>query len=678
MKRISLTIIALLITVMPVLADGLLIPAKPGYPQDFIQNRLTRVTVDIYGMLAVTTVYQEFFCESTDTIAAVYSFPLPPDARATEFLYWSNNKIYKAVLKVREQATNPGTGEGGIIALVNEYIGRNGIKISLQKVAPQTVQKVQLTYISNCDYFAGETNYTFPLNTGDFIKFPLDHVQFTFHVHSQAAITGYSCTSHQGLRAISADNNNLNLELIMAKQYLDRDLVFSYQCNQDVTGVDFYSVANDSVDGHFVLYVKPQTEITAENVLPKRILFLVNNSSQMFGYKLDQTIKAIKTMLDKLNTGDVFNIILYSSYYYSWNTAPVAANATNIDNAKSYLNSISSSSGSYYADQALKSALTQCADNNYNNMILVFTDGRSAIDPREIESLNTHKAGIFPVGIGDNVDRARLEMTAALNYGFVTYLDAESNIYTGMERLMNKISKPILQDVVFEFGRVTPHDLLPGKIPATFAGSSFYMTGRYQTTGSSAFSMAGTSPSGARAFDFNLDFSAVTNTHKFAEAIWAKEKIDALEWEIEIYGETPSLKNELIAISLAYNIRCRYTAYIADYEHELTDIEEQLAETLATPASYLIGNYPNPFNPITTIRFVLQPDDHSRTVKLLKIYNMLGQLVWVIDISYMEPGMHEIKFNGVDLHGNPLPSGLYFVCLQVGSEFSTLRMSLLK
>jgi len=190
--------------------------------------------------------------------------------------------------------------------------------------------------------------------------------------------------------------------------------------------------------------------------------------------------------------------------------------------------------------------------------------------------------------------------------------------------------------------------------------------------------MAGVSPSGARAFDFNLDFSAVTNTHKFAEAIWAKEKIDALEWEIEIYGETPTLKNELIAISLAYNIRCRYTAYIADYEHELTYIEEQLAETLATPASYLIGNYPNPFNPITTIRFVLQSDDHGRTVKLLKIYNMLGQLVYIIDISTMEPGMHEIKFNGVDLHGNPLPSGLYFVCLQVGKEFSTLRMSLLK
>jgi hypothetical protein len=154
--------------------------------------------------------------------------------------------------------------------------------------------------------------------------------------------------------------------------------------------------------------------------------------------------------------------------------------------------------------------------------------------------------------------------------------------------------------------------------------------------------------------------------------------IDALEWEIEIYGETLELKEQLIKISLQYNIRCRYTAYIADYEStiDLTGIKSK--EPVLLPESYLSGNYPNPFNPSTTIRLYIGQNDAGK-VKLLRVFNSLGQLVAVIDVSHLSAGWQEVIFNGRDMFGNYLSSGIYFVQFSSGGKpVNTIRMNLIK
>ena len=126
---------------------------------------------------------------------------------------------------------------------------------------------------------------------------------------------------------------------------------------------------------------------------------------------------------------------------------------------------------------------------------------------------------------------------------------------------------------------------------------------------------------------------------------------------------TYSLKTQLIELSLKYNIRCRYTAYIADYETEY-DVTFINVEPIALlPTSFIKMNYPNPFNPTTTIRLYIGKDNEAKT-KLLKIFNILGQLVAVIDISNLPSGWHEVQFSGRDFLGNQLPSGIYFVTVK--------------
>ena len=88
----------------------------------------------------------------------------------------------------------------------------------------------------------------------------------------------------------------------------------------------------------------------------------------------------------------------------------------------------------------------------------------------------------------------------------------------------------------------------------------------------------------------------------------------------------------------------------------------------------LYENYPNPFNPVTTIRFdVPEISDVNITV-----YNVLGKQVNSFDLNTMNPGTHHIKWRGIDNAGKPVSSGLYFYTIKAGDFFSTKKMMLLK
>ncbi len=667
----------ILLTALNLSANGLMMPTEENYPKDFLRNTVTKVTVDIHGLIAETFVYQEFENEWYDSTDAVYSFPLPQDARATEFIYWYNDTTYTAVLKVKQQVTNPGTGSGGIAALVNDYIGRNGIKIKLNGIPPGEVQKVRLRYISVCDYYMGHVSYSFPLNTSELVTYPVEHLEFNINVGSNSTITNYECPTYNEQYVFKSTDTELRLQMTESKAYMNKDFEFYYEADQSEMGVDFYSVADDSGDGHFALFVRPQETAEADSVHPQRIIFVLSTSTSMTGYRLEQSVTAIKNILDRLSPKDVFNIVPYNYSVYKWESVPVVADVDNIASAKLYLDGLSTSHG-YELQSAIEQGFTQITDAEYNNVIYAFTDGRASIDPEQLESNNPFTTGIFPVGIGDYLFRSRLEMTAALNYGFVTYIEDDDNMIEKIKRLYDLTSQPVLKEVGVEVGQAGLSYMMPAKTPSVYAGSMLYMTGRYRNPGTSGLAIAGKTISGLTAYNFQLDFNSQTNTNKFAGSLWAKMMIDALEWEIEINGESTELKEQLIEISLKYNIRCRYTAYIADYETigDITNVE--VTEPVLVPESYIAGNYPNPFNPSTTIRIYIGADDAGK-VKLLRVFNMLGELVAVIDISHFSSGWQDVVFNGRDMFGNTLSSGIYFVQFTSGGKpVNTIRMNLVK
>ena len=97
-------------------------------------------------------------------------------------------------------------------------------------------------------------------------------------------------------------------------------------------------------------------------------------------------------------------------------------------------------------------------------------------------------------------------------------------------------------------------------------------------------------------------------------------------------------------------------------------MEKGLAQELPSQAT-LHGNYPNPFNPSTTIRFELTEAQPVR----LAVYNALGQQVQVLADSQFSAGQHEVRFDAMNL-----ASGLYLARLETPGGVSVQRMMLAK
>jgi hypothetical protein len=85
-------------------------------------------------------------------------------------------------------------------------------------------------------------------------------------------------------------------------------------------------------------------------------------------------------------------------------------------------------------------------------------------------------------------------------------------------------------------------------------------------------------------------------------------------------------------------------------------------------------NFPNPFNPTTTIAFSLAKPG---TVNL-KIYNTKGQLIKMLVSDFKAAGMHRITWNSVDSSGKPVSSGIYLYRLEAHNFSATRKMILIK
>jgi uncharacterized membrane protein len=88
----------------------------------------------------------------------------------------------------------------------------------------------------------------------------------------------------------------------------------------------------------------------------------------------------------------------------------------------------------------------------------------------------------------------------------------------------------------------------------------------------------------------------------------------------------------------------------------------------------LQGNYPNPFNPETTVRYAVKENGQIS----LKIFNIKGQLVKTLVNQEVKAGYHQILWNGQDNFGTDVASGIYMYRLETKTYNQTKKMMLMK
>jgi tetratricopeptide (TPR) repeat protein len=172
----------------------------------------------------------------------------------------------------------------------------------------------------------------------------------------------------------------------------------------------------------------------------------------------------------------------------------------------------------------------------------------------------------------------------------------------------------------------------------------------------------------------------------------------AISWFEGIIANPPSERDSIYAfIDIAYTYMlmegdCKHRDFVGRYPQckferfeDYVLARETLIQHLLTltpsdnpptPVFHttLENNFPNPFNPSTTIRYSLESD----TSCSIEIYNIKGQKVRVLFNNNQAKGQHSVVWDGKDQHGRPVSSGVYFYRLSTPKKSLTNKMLLLK
>jgi hypothetical protein len=104
------------------------------------------------------------------------------------------------------------------------------------------------------------------------------------------------------------------------------------------------------------------------------------------------------------------------------------------------------------------------------------------------------------------------------------------------------------------------------------------------------------------------------------------------------------------------------------------DALSEASEKVIPKEMKLLQNFPNPFNPSTSIHYILPKLGHVS----LRVYDMKGRLVSVLVDKEQDAGEHTEIWEAMDSSGRQLPTGMYLCWLKIGSRIETIKMMFMR
>jgi len=140
--------------------------------------------------------------------------------------------------------------------------------------------------------------------------------------------------------------------------------------------------------------------------------------------------------------------------------------------------------------------------------------------------------------------------------------------------------------------------------------------------------------------------------------------------QIEIIG---SLGQDVVGISQAAGHVLRHDVW--PFRHTAVSAVGDQGLDIPGQTLRLLPNAPNPFNPLTEIRFEIPPGTGHVE---LRVYNATGRVVRTLIDGALSPGRHSTRWRGVDDRGTDQASGVYYAVLRAGGRRLIRKMTLLK
>jgi len=692
---------ALILISMPLFSNGVLI--ADGEDGNCFNLTSSLVSVQVEDQVAIVTTTQDFVNGFNWPIVPKYLFPLPEGASATMLRWRANDKWFTAnFAPVPQDSLPPGPSEYWAYNIL-EYAGENPLYYNFEDlVAANASIRVELTYVMLLPYSMGSVNFSYPNNYSLIQSTPLTSIALNFSITSQRTITSLNLENLTPTSCV-INGNTANLSYVAYNHAANVGYDVSYSLASDELGLFAMSTMLDQVpdlnpEGFFLFIAEPDPSDN-QDVINKRFTLIIDRSGSMGGTKIVQARNAATYIVNHLNPNDLFNIVSFATDVSTFRPGHVEFTTENKLAALSYISGLNASGGTNISG-SFSTAVPQFANASSEeaNIIIFFTDGEATAGITNSAQLRAHitnlisqidaPINLFNFGIGTDANVQLLTQMAADNGGIAQFLGSDE-LEAAITGFYNIIANPVLIHPTISFqgpGEIT--EVYPDPLPNLYLGSQMLVSGRYSWGGNTVIGLHGQTYQNQVTYDYTVPFAdSLVIARQFLTKIWAKLKIEHL---LVLYynfpedsAEAQSYRQQIVDVSMAYGVISPFTSFQGGSGGGGgggggggTDIEDDVDAGLI-PAPYVLkGNFPNPFNPETTISFSVAKDVDKQV--RIKIYNLRGQVIRVLGLRVDAKGDYEIVWNGKDQQGGIAPSGVYFYVIDFGDAQLTGKMTLTK
>ncbi len=692
MRSLSTTLIFFIFCSISLFGNGVgIVDANEGVYLKLVSGD---VEVTVENQVAIIKTTQTFLNNLGSEKEVKYAFPLTEDESAISLRWKLNNQWFEASFSSTAQDTTLPGGGGDIDQNLKQYLGKTPLYFKFEEpVQADSLIVVELTYVKLLHYELGNVFFSYPNDYSLIQNTALDFQQITFTINSERTIENLFLLSHAA-DSVFNDGNNAYINYSKYESLADRDYEIKYILSLSELGLFGLStfltdslVPDNAARGFFVFVAEPDPSDNAE-IINKVFTLIVDRSGSMGGDKIIQARSAASFIVQNLNEGDKFNIVDFSSDISAFQPNHVDFNPSNESSALAYISTMNAS-GSTNISGAFDVAIPQfsAANDSSANIIIFFTDGQATAGITNTEGILSHindlvgttetNIAIFTFGIGNDANEQLLTLLASQNNGLSAFVGS-NELEEQITNFYLKIRNPVLLNTQISFSPNVVSETYPFPLPNLYKGQQMIVAGRYNEAAPIEITLNGEAFSHPISYKYQLSLAdTALSRYRFLTKVWAKRKIENLL--IQYFSldaestEAKALREEIITISIDFGVISPFTSFIDDY----TNVEERDKIKISAPETFqLLGNYPNPFNPGTSIRVQINADFYN-TISI-KIYNSTGQLIRVIYKVIKGPGVYDVYWDGLLQNGKPASSGTYFYLIDFGKAILGGKMILLK
>ena len=559
--------------------------AKPGA----MPLEANKAEVYISGIIADVTLTQTYRNNSDSIIEAVYVFPGSAQSAVYDMEMQIGDRIIKAELKEKEKARKTyekAKKEGKRTSLLEQH-RPNVFQMNVANIPPGERIQVRLRYTEKIIPTHGDYQFILPTVVGPRYHEPSKDNPATFVTMPYKKETikpSYTydidvfLQAGQSIQKISSYTHKVNIDKFndkiahigLADNELyagNKDFVLNYRLaiNSISSGLLLYE---DKEENFFLANIQPPNILTDTQMPAKEYIFIVDISGSMTGFPLEVSKKLMKDLLKALKPTDKFNVMLFAGTSFMFSDTSMFAVEESIDKVIENLEN-KQGSGSTQLLPALQKAIAfPRVEGGLSRSLVVVTDGYISVEKESFELIrnNLHKANVFAFGIGSSTNRFLIEGLANVGQGLPFIVEKEELACDIAEQFKEYISTPSLSNITVRYEGFDAYEVEPKSIPDLMGERPISILGKWKGDPNGRILVEGFFAGNKHIQEIKISDYAPDSNNKALRLLWAREKIRLMDDYRKIMYDDEH-KQEMIDLSLKYNLLSAYTSFVAvDYE----------------------------------------------------------------------------------------------------------------